>query len=141
MMSDFAKQIELSVKEAKGKVKEVIVETRKGVADSVINRTPLDTGYARGNWQSSIDIIIPDTITRYDREAGYAPTGGTGIAMREAEEVAEMDVEDDFILFNNAEYISGLEYGTSRQAPAGMVRLTVADFPSIMGDAIRKVKK
>lgn len=120
----------------------VIVEVRTEVSDSIINKTPLDTGYARGNWQASIGQPILSEVTRYDREAGFAPTSGSGIAFDEAEDIAKRDVDKDFYLTNNAEYIRNLEfYSGSKQAPHGMVRITIADFPNIVEKAIRNNRK
>ena len=40
-------------------------------------------------------------------------------------------------LVNNLPYAVRLEYGWSKQAPAGMVRITAAEFQSIVDDAAR----
>ena len=120
----------------------VVVETRFECSDRIINSTPVYTGYARGNWQASIGQPILSEVTRYDREAGFAPTSGRGIAFDEAEDTEKKDVDKDFYLTNNAEYIRNLEfYGGSKQAPHGMVRITIADFQNIVDKAIRNNKK
>lgn len=139
-MANFADQINKFVVESLEDAKKVIEKVRVDVSDSVINKTPLDTGFARGNWQSNIGSPIKSEITRFDREAGFAPTGGDGIALREAIEVAAKDIENDFYVTNNAEYIMNLEFGGSDQAPNGMVRITVADFQNIVNDVVEKLK-
>lgn len=113
---------------------------RVAVSESVINKTPLDTGFARGNWQSNIGNPIKSEVTRFDREAGFAPTGGDGIAVREAKEVASKDIDKDFYITNNAEYIMNLEFGGSDQAPNGMVRITAADFKNIVDEVVKGLK-
>jgi hypothetical protein len=39
------------------------------------------------------------------------------------------------VIHNSVEYIIPLEYGHSKQAPAGMVRPTIAEFSQIVADA------
>lgn len=125
---------------AQVKIAKAVEGVRVGVAESVINKTPLDTGFARGNWQSNIGNPIKSEVTRFDREAGFAPTGGDGIAVREAKEVASKDIDKDFYITNNAEYIMNLEFGGSDQAPNGMVRITVADFHNIVDEVVKGLK-
>jgi len=118
-------------------LKKIIPQIRIEAAAGLINRTPIDTGLARGNWQSSIGSPITSKTDRLDTEAGTAPTGGSGVSMREATSVAHQDIEKDFYVTNNVDYIRDLEFGASKQA-SGMVRLTVADFPLIVADAVRE---
>lgn len=40
------------------------------------------------------------------------------------------------LIFNNVEYINMLEYGHSQQAPAGMVRVTIAEFQAFVAAAV-----
>lgn len=139
-MASFADQVAKFAVKTMSDAAKAITEIRIGVSDSIINKTPLDTGFARGNWQSSIGSPVKSEITRFDREAGFAPTGGDGISLREAKEVAETETSKDFYLTNNAEYIKSLEYGGSDQAPHGMVRVTIADFQNIVNDVIKDLK-
>jgi len=134
-MIDLSKQVDLFVKDVDKTIKRIVPSIRTKVAESVINKTPLDTGEARGNWQSSIGAPITTHTDRLDTEAGLAPTSGTGSSLREAEEVARKSIKKDFFIVNNAGHIVPLEYGLSTQAPAGMVRITVADFPAIVSEA------
>lgn len=141
---NFSSQINNFIKKANSNTSKFVTGVRVGVADSVINKTPLDTGYARGNWQSSIETPIKTEITRYDTEAGFAPTGGDGIALREAKQVAATEIDKDFYIVNNAEYIQYLEYTGSylgsEQAPNGMVRITIADYQNIVKDVLKDIK-
>lgn len=139
-MSNFTDQIKKFAISSHEDAKKIIEKVRVDVSESVINKTPLDTGFARGNWQSNIGSPIKSEITRFDREAGFAPTSGDGISVREAIETASKDIDKDFYITNNAEYIRNLEFGGSNQAPRGMVRITVADFQNIVADAVKNLK-
>ena len=138
----FAADIKKFAKKALDNAQTVVVETRYEVSDRIINRTPIDTGYARGNWQAETGGNYPkQEIYRFDTEMGYAPTTGEGVSLWEAKNVAALNIDKDFYLVNNVDYIMGLEYfGNSNQARMGMVRITVAEFDNIVLDIIRKIK-
>lgn len=91
---------------------------------SIIMRTPVDTGRARGNWQASIGSPATGLSSGMDART----------VLSEAEAVAQMAPGSVFFLTNNLPYIRRLEYGHSSQAPHGMVRVTASEF----GSAIRK---
>ena len=50
-----------------------------------------------------------------------------------------VQVGDRIGVVNNVEYIRALEYGHSQQAPQGMVRVTVAQWPAIVREVAAKV--
>jgi len=86
----------------------------------VVMKTPVDTGRARGGWTTTINKPSLDLVE----------------AVRDAPEVfAEAaavlgDLEAYRIVWiaNNVEYLVWLEEGTSKQAPAGMVSVTLAEL-------------
>lgn len=83
----------------------------------VIKKTPVDTGRARGNWFAEINGVSAETSeTRTDTEA-----------IAEAVSTAQKASGNIFTLTNNLDYIRRLEYGWSKQAPQGMVRLSIAE--------------
>lgn len=134
-MINISKQVNLFVKDVDKTIKRVIPGIRVEVAKSVINKTPIDTGEARGNWQSSIGAPITTHTDRLDTEAGFAPASGSGPSLREAEEVAKKSIKKDYYIANSAGHIVNLEYYASKQ-DGGMVRTTVADFPAIVSEVI-----
>lgn len=100
---------------------------------SVIPKTPVDTGRARGGWQAYLIAQgVPVRVT------SQKPGGGRAGAFSEAavaQGIAEGSYEEEFsrtdafvALINAVEYIVYLEYGSSDQAPAGMVRITFREF-------------
>lgn len=134
-MINISKQVNLFVKDVDKTIKRVIPGIRVEVAKSVINKTAIDTGEARGNWQSSIGTPITTHTDRLDTEAGFAPASGSGPSLREADEVARKSIKKDYYIANNAGHIVNLEYYASKQ-DGGMVRTTVADFPAIVSEVI-----
>jgi len=85
----------------------------------IVDRTPVDTGRARGNWQASSGQPVEGVLDRLD-------PGGT-VAVQAAAQVRAVDGEDLYLV-NNLPYIKRLEDGWSQQAPQGMVALTVAEL-------------
>ena len=110
-------------------------EVQRAVAlqltSSVITRTPVDTGRARGNWNAEIgraDNSTSDTRTASDAE-------------RQARQASD-DFAPGTVLFltNALPYIRALEYGSSRQSPRGMVRITAEEFAQAVRRAARNVR-
>ncbi len=88
------------------------------VLEGVVQRTPVDTGRARGNWQVSLEAPVLDLLEAMDK------TGGSTIQAAVAQLGAIKPFSITYIQ-NNLPYISELERGTSTQAPNGMVAVTV----------------
>lgn len=75
----------------------------------VKQRTPIDTGFARSSWWMSLqDKGTPGQV------------------------VTECRLGDVIRVGNGVEYIVALEYGHSLQAPQGMVRVTLAEWETIV---------
>jgi len=90
-------------------------------------------GRFRGNWQLSLNAATVQPTADIDR-AGM-PTIQKGQAV-----VAGYQLGQTIFITNNLPYAVPLEYGHSSQAPAGMVRITVAEFKSIVSQASREVR-
>ncbi|WHI52715.1 hypothetical protein P3339_08125 [Microbulbifer sp. MLAF003] len=96
--------------------------------NSVIRDTPVDTGRARGNWQTTVGTPAQSSSLRLDRSGAEA----------QAEVIQNVSGLDKVnYLINNLPYIQPLEYGHSKQAPAGMVRRNVLRIKSIIRRIIR----
>ena len=86
---------------------------------SVIQMTPVDTGRARGNWQTSVNVAIDTEIDVKDKRGSSAQVKG--------QEVISAAPTYGIVWISNAlPYINELEFGSSKQAPEGMVAITVA---------------
>jgi hypothetical protein len=87
-------------------------------------------GRFRGNWQFSIDTPADGVLDQVDR------SGNVSIAVLKAQ-VEALTIGQTAYLVNNLPYGVPLEYGHSKQAPGGMVRITLARFQQIVDEAIR----
>jgi hypothetical protein len=98
---------------------------------SIINMTPVDTGRARANWGCSTEghtIFYDLNLTDKD---------GLTTLNSIADKVTAWNCNGSIFLTNNLPYIGALEYGHSKQAPSGMVRLTVERFRSLIIEAVK----
>jgi len=110
-ISGYAKRTGLSIDNAV-----VAICTQASV--NIIKRSPVKTGRFRGAWFASInDISTQTSETRTENEA-----------ISDAILKAQKASGAIFMLTNNLPYGKNLEYGSSKQAPAGMVRITVEEI-------------
>ncbi|CAI8816617.1 hypothetical protein [Pseudomonas chlororaphis] len=87
-------------------------------------------GRFRGNWQFSIDTPAEGMLDQVD------PSGGVTLAKLRLQ-VGQLTAGQMAYIVNNLPYAVPLEYGHSKQAPGGMVRITLARFQQIVDEAIR----
>lgn len=97
----------------------------------VVEDTPVDTGRARAGWM--VD----------EKNDGWEPEAGLGDYPPPDE--PDPPASDSLVLFNNVDYITALEYGSSDKAPQGMLRAAVTRnrrrFKKIVAEAIEKELK
>tara|TARA_R110000851_G_scaffold12997_5_gene44699 strand:- start:9680 stop:10075 length:396 start_codon:yes stop_codon:yes gene_type:complete len=111
---------------------EAIRRTEAEVAERIIRRTPVQTGTARGNWNSSLNSPDRSINNTADRN-GSRQTRKAKVVLQKAE------LNDTFYLTNALPYVSELERGSSTQAPQGMVALSVAEHEAIFKKVVRKL--
>lgn len=99
---------------------------------SVIMMSPVDSGRFRGNWQTANGSVPSGTLEAVD------PSGAIVIAKVQGV-TAGMQPGDVIYMANNLPYAQRLEDGWSKQAPAGMVKLTVQRFQPIADAVIRQI--
>lgn len=104
------------------------------VGQSVINLTPVDTGRALSNWNAGINS--PDDTYRETEDPMDSQTSS-----RLASEFSTLKFGDTAYITNATPHIPFLEYGSSKQAPNGFVRITLARFNNIVQDAVRRADK
>lgn len=98
---------------------------------AVILDTPVDTGRARGNWQATTQTPATDMLERLDPGGSAAIGAMTGL-------VQSLRGGRLTWLANNLPYAERLEFGHSKQAPAGMVRKNVARFQQLVDQQVAK---
>lgn len=112
----------------------LVMKTPVGDADYWINKAPPGYvgGRARGNWQYGLNA--PNLS-----QGGIDKTGDTTIG-NVISRVPKKAAGNMHYITNTLVYIKRLEEGWSkRQAPRGMIRITVAEFRPIVEQAARLV--
>lgn len=128
----FALQLQQFRDETLETMDEVFRRVMIEIGTTVIRLSPVDTGRFRGNWQFTIDAPSSASLDSYD------PEGHETIAQLVAE-AQHLSYGQTAYLVNNLIYAIPLEYGHSGQAPAGMVRITLAGFQQMVDQAVREV--
>lgn len=128
----FSSDIEKIAKKLNQSIESTVRATALELFGSIIVGTPVLTGRAKGNWQTSINEPITSIVDR---------TGETE-SIAELKDVAGGSIAGKILwLSNNLPYIRRLEFdGHSSQAPAGMVRINVSRIKSIVSNAAKDNK-
>lgn len=121
-------------------VKKIVIDVgtalvmKSPVGDPLYWKGPAPAGYVggrfRANWQYQLDA--PDTSTTMNTDKSGGRTIGTISAKVPTQAAGKMHY-----ITNSLSYGPRLEDGFSRQAPNGMVRLTVNEFQPIVAAAAR----
>lgn len=124
-------------------IKKIVID----IFSKVILRTPVDTGRARANWV--VGLNGPNQMLASSTEVDKGRVDPTGMARSKAKtrmiqwvRGANVETTKSYFLTNNVVYAIRLEYGWSRkQAPSGMVRVTLREYRKIVQRITEEVKK
>lgn len=126
--------------EVKRKVYKGIRQTMKLAAHRILRRvvrsTPVDTGRARSNWQVGIGDEVTDDLEpylEYQKGTGsFAETENANAAIAAGDERLRDYKKGDIFIANDVRnpkdgnpYIDALDRGSSSQAPANFVNLSI----------------
>jgi hypothetical protein len=132
---------------SKVKLETAAREVLQDLALEVVKRTPVDTGFLRGNWQVSVNVPPPSRLVDQGQaEVAYAgsskfPPVAPQTVARVSSEMSRFDVGDTVYFFNNARYAAVIENGNATRRPRAMVRGAVANLPNIAERTIRRIKR
>ena len=123
--SNFSKNIRQWVEKTKSNGDKFVRNFCQDLFNEVIVKTPVDTGFARNHWFTSVNTATLGDSSNSQAQAVQALAG--------------VKIGDVIYLSNNAAYIRRLEYGWSQQAPNGMVRVALSRADVIAQDALRRM--
>ena len=128
MDQPFSLAIDKFVKKAPESVDLIIKKVCFDLYQNFVDRTPYDTGRARGGWAIGVNErrLAPEGRCV---EPGTKANTSTESMFGEAKSILAK-VKGDCVVYmvNNVEYIVPLEEGHSKQQPAGFVRITLMEF-------------
>ena len=143
----FSMQIAEFIAKTKANQDLVVRSITKKIDDKIVGRSPVGDakywkskpppGYAggrfRANWQLSIGSPTAGVLDLIDKD-GSATIAAHGSVISTAK------AGDVIYLVNNLPYARRIEEGWSRQAPVGVVALTVVEFRTIVDNAVNGVR-
>jgi len=117
---EFNLQLDKALLDTDDKINDAISVISMYCLSGIVRKSPVDTGRFRGNWIVSKNQ--PNTQVRKTTDKGGSNTINKGSSAIEA-----FDYKGDLriIIQNNLPYANRLENGWSKQAPNGMVALTI----------------
>lgn len=112
------------------------------LATRIVIRSPVDTGQFRGNWQLGDGGPDLRTDSPFDKQAlGSPPSAGSFGRWVDQLEGARAGYSIVYIT-NSLPYARRLEYeGWSKQAPAGVVGVTLVEYGQIIKRVIERAGK
>lgn len=134
--ADFAKSLEKLGEYATTSVEQVIRKSCIDLYRMIIERTPVDTGRAKANWQ----ISTTDSDSTLSEKDGFTFNELKGIIESEISDFKFELHDNQVVIYNNLEYIEYLESGTSGQAPYGMVSLSLVEFNNFFNQQLAKLE-
>lgn len=138
------------VARANGNIDQVVRKVALDILRALVLASPVDTGRFRGNWFVQLDTAPQETSEVDDRKTGTAGKSfgqilgsaeTTKTVGRGYTQIARFKIGDSLYILNHLPYSIELEYGSSRQAPNGMVRITAAEFDQYVRSAAAGLKK
>lgn len=133
-MAGFADQVRAWTEKTERKIETAVRKIALDVFTEVILKSPVDTGRFRGNWMVAIGNAPTGTLEVEDK------TGTVTIGKVQAE-VLGLKAGQSIFLVNNLPYAIPLEMGHSGQAPAGMVRISVQRYKTIVEQVARDLNR
>ncbi len=127
----FAKDLDKISLNLKGYAEEMVRGTLFALSSRIIKESPVDTGRFRGNWQASVNTPKKGKLQRKDKSGAASINEMSSVVM-------SFDMGQTFYLTNNLPYARRLEYGYSKQAPSGMLRINVMRVQSELEKARKR---
>lgn len=133
----FTRRIFLTADRIPGNASKLVRQVALVADQALVLATPVDKGIARSNWQVSVNRPIRKVIP------AYAPGNKLGLGERRnaakalaqgSAAIAKYKGPGKIYITNNVHYITLLNGGSSRQAPANFVQIAV----NAAVDAVRR---
>ena len=130
-LDDFAKRLDRIAVRVERNVERAVKDCAGAVLRSVVENTPVDTGYARSNWTPELDRAFEGLFpARVPGEKGSTAEENAAATIEVGTPTIEaFDIENNesIHITNNAPHIQPLNDGHSKQAPAGFVQMAVLE--------------
>jgi hypothetical protein len=133
-MAGFQDEVTAWVAKTNAKMELAVRKIALDVFSEVILMSPVDTGRFRGNWQVAIGDVPAGTLEIEDKD-------GTATISKVQAATMGLEVGQTIYLINNLPYAAALEFGSSQQAPGGMVRLAAQRWQPIVEKVAQELSR
>lgn len=133
MPTNYRSAIQSFKRHARQGAQTIARDVSKQIAESLVLKTPVDTGQARGNWEPAINTVPQEQFL------GRVSVSGEESLTRARAIIDTLKLGNVFVMANSTPYIIFLEEGSSRQAPNGMRDVTAAMFGRMVERAKSKL--
>lgn len=106
-------------------VEQVVKKIALDVFTGVVRKTPVDKGRARASWV--IGVERPLNSPELSTDKTFSAAEAAQFANLELAELSRLKPFDTVFISNSLPYIEALEDGHSKQAPQGMVAVTLSE--------------
>lgn len=143
MATDFQADVKAWAEKVRAKADANVRAITVALFSSVIQSTPVDSGRARGNWQTTVDVPASGTVERDDPSGAKAVAditknmGGAGKVTYLTNNLPYIDVLEYGLYPDPAKHGTKTKDGFSKQAPQGMVRVNMARIQEIAKRALK----
>lgn len=127
-MAKFSMPISDLIGNVQEDVEQTVRKAALGVFSDVIKRSPVDTGRFRANWR----------FAEGEADTGTTDSTDAGLAQAAANTALTAQIGTVWNFTNSLPYAERLEFGHSKQAPSGMVRLAIKSWAAQVQKAIKK---
>jgi len=125
-MSSFSVDLAKFGQKAIDNSEEIVRKIAFDMHSRIVKRMPVDTGRARANTQISLHNLPSNATLETDKSGNATIASGN-------RELSQFKLGDTVFIYNNVEYILSLEFGSSKQAPAGMFRISFDEIVQHLG--------
>lgn len=111
-------------------------ESTQRVASIAANAVPVDTGYARASVRASTESMPSIDASAKAKAGQNYPADFGNITLT----IAGAHLGQTIYIGWTANYVQYLEYGHSKQAPAGFVRIAAAQWQRVVAEVTEEAK-
>lgn len=134
--SNFSATVDKWVAASEQRMTAVFHESTQRVTALAQSRIPIDTGYARASVQASLQAMPPINPASKN-ETGNAVGDNFGVI---SAVIAGARLGQTIYIGWTAAYVGFLEYGHSKQAPSGFVRISAMEWPTIVNQVAEEAR-
>ena len=145
MSEKFSKSVKNFIDKTNKRLNYIFKDTCEVMSKKIAEKTPVKTGRCLGSWTPSINnihaIYHPGYSFKNEQDRWINKAKALRAVTFRIEGVCNnLQIGNVYYFTNPRDYSVKLEYGYSKQAPSGMVRITLLEWDRILKESIDKAK-